>query len=142
MKDQMPGVNEYAGSLIKAVVGYTGTQDKLTTIVCMTCGENFTSSFPDVNGTVPCGNLRMWEWAYPYGGDIYVYMSCYKCSKEYSQQTMDQNMVLELTTAMTEKLSESNLEPALNPYLYKTVIAIWGVDAKAVTVLRDLHDRT
>jgi hypothetical protein len=88
MDEQMPDVNEYARSLIKAVLGYTGTQDKLTTIVCMTCGENFTSSFPDVNGTVPCGNLRMWQWAYPYGGDIYVYISCYKCSKEYSQQTI------------------------------------------------------
>ncbi|KAJ5742542.1 uncharacterized protein N7511_011274 [Penicillium nucicola] len=139
MAEQMHDVNEYARSLIEAVLEFTGTQDKLTTIVCMTCGENFTSSFPDVNGTVPCGNSRMWEWAYPYGGDIYVYISCYKYSKEYSQQTMDQSMILELTTAMTDKLSESNPEPALNAYLYKTVIAIWG--SKAVTVIRDLHDR-
>lgn len=72
----------------------------------------------------------MWQWAYPYGGGIYDFMSCYKCSREHLRRITDLSKVRETTVAMTERLSKFP-EPAMNPHLYRKVI-----DAKAVVVLQ------
>jgi hypothetical protein len=71
--------------------------------------------------------VKTWKFAYPYGGDIYMFLSCYQCSKEHLQEIMDQSKVLQTTAVMTAKLSKST-EPATKPHLYKEVIAICGID--------------
>lgn len=139
-REELPDLNEYARSLSEKVAEYAGADGKLTTIVCMTCGESFTRYFPDVNGIAECGDMRMWRWAYPYGGDIYIFMSCYKCSKEHLQRITNPSKVRQATAVMTERLSKS-LEPAMNPQLYRKVIAIWGIKAGAVVVPQDACDR-
>lgn len=83
--------------------------------------------------------MKTWKFAYPYGGDIYIFMSCYQCSKEHLQQIMDPGKVQKTTAVMTVKLSKST-EPAMKPHLYKEVIAIYGMDANDVIDLRDTCD--
>ena len=67
--------------------------------------------------------MKTWKFAYPYGGDIYIFMSCYQFSKGYQQEIMDQSKVLQPTAAMTAKLLKST-EPAMKPHLHQEVIAI------------------
>lgn len=52
-REELPDVNDYARSLSEVVAEYAG--GNLTTIVCMTCGENFTRYLPGVNGITECG---------------------------------------------------------------------------------------
>lgn len=135
-REELPGLDDYSRSLSKKIAEYAGAEGKLTTIVCMTCAENFTPDFDGVNGITPCGHMRIWKFAYPDGGDIYIFIICYQC---YMQQIMDQSKVLQTTAGMTEELSKST-EPAMKPHLYKEVIAIYGMDANDVVDLRDPCD--
>lgn len=133
-REELPSLNDYSRSLSKKVAEYTGAEGKLTSIVCMTCAENFTPHFDGVNEIAPCRHMRLWKFAYPYGGDIYIFISCYQCSKENMQQIMDESKVLQTTVDMAGELSKST-EPAMNPHLYKEVIAIYGMNANNVVVV-------
>lgn len=65
--------------------------------------ENFTRDL-NVEATDECEDIRMWRFTYPYGGDIYIFMSCCQCSKKYLQRITNLNKVLEMTTVVTERL--------------------------------------
>lgn len=66
-REELPDVNDYARSLSEVVAEYAG--GNLTTIVCMTCGENFTRYLPGVNGITEWGRhqnvavgISIWWW--------------------------------------------------------------------------------
>jgi hypothetical protein len=95
---ELPCLNDYSQSLSESVTEYA--QGKLTTMVCMNCEVNFAPELDDVEAIDECEDIRTWHFASPYGGDIYIFMSGYQCSKEYLQRIMNMDKVMEMTTVI------------------------------------------
>jgi len=126
----------YMTTLRNVVMDYAGCNNKLTSIFCMGCQINYTSAFEDINQVKHCSSRKKWRFAYPYGGDLFIYMTCYDCAESDPRMVTDKNFVFSSYTeasAMGQEMSETS--PEMNPNLYREQIVIWGPASNLVAIL-------
>ncbi|KAJ5275119.1 Conserved hypothetical protein CHP02464 [Penicillium chrysogenum] len=118
----------YITTLRNVVIEYAGRNDKLTAVVCIGCQTNYTPVFTDIRGIEHYGSRKIWKFAFPLGGDLFIYITYHTCTED-PERVMDKNQVSQgYTEAYKNGQEMSDTSPESNPYLYlyHQHIAIWG----------------
>ncbi|KAJ6038385.1 Conserved hypothetical protein CHP02464 [Penicillium canescens] len=126
----------YMATLRRAIMEYAGYNDKLTTVVCVGCEVNYTPAFEQINRIEHCSSRKKWRFAYLFGGDLFVYMTCYTCAEENPERVMNRDQVFESYVEACRAGQEmTDTSPELNQYLYNQQVVIWGAASNLAAIL-------
>jgi hypothetical protein len=102
----------------------------------MGCQTNYTPAFTEIRGIEHCGSRKIWKFAYPLGGDLFIYIRCYTCAEEDPKRVSDKNQEFQSYTEACKNGQEmSDTSPETNPYLYHQQVVIWDPASNLVVIL-------